>query len=94
MLNYGEGRLIGTPQWSNILELTITLASCTNRACTNRVPGSVAGQDSRLANSIVRCWAIESGRLQCLSRNLSEEQSRGIGFAPDQNRPGGFAGGR
>jgi hypothetical protein len=95
MLNYGEGRLIGTPQWSNTSR-TYDFA----RAAWNSKRARV---EALLVSPIVfrptefnrptlgnRVWGVYASFPDALRKALVEVYA----LRHDQNRPGGFTGGK
>ncbi|HEY3440370.1 MAG TPA: alginate export family protein [Paludibaculum sp.] len=94
MLNYGEGRLIGTPQWSNVARTydNARLTYRTNRAQVEVLLISPVKIRTEEFNQPVfgdRIWGVYSTLPNAIGKSLVEVYV----LRHDQNRIGGFTGG-
>jgi hypothetical protein len=94
MLNYGEGRLLGTPQWSN-LSRTYDVARAWYRFPKARIeallvsPVTVRTDGFNRPELGQRVWGTYDSFPDFVGKHLLEAYA----LRHDQNRPGGFAGG-
>ena len=94
MLNYGEGRLIGTPQWSNVARTydNARLSYKTNRAQFEVLmvsPVKIRTEDFNQPVLGDRIWGMYSTLPNAIGKSLLEVYA----LRHDQNRIAGFTGG-